>query len=308
MTIPQYTHERWLYKVTIDTSNQSIVISEDGGGAVVVNITAGDYYVHTGSSGLLGVIASALNASGSLSGTYSFEPTTPTLTNALGRCGIRMRVSGLSTSLSVTLAGGGSVTQPNMAQILGLGTDKAGGVFAGVADGADFILDSRYTYAGSWVPYERRTQYTPHPSGIAFASSEYAERLDFYVMDYGERRHRTFEYEYLPSTRVYYGRANLFAYAAEAEEALCDTMNAFELLWRRLRRGERVYVTEYDAGVGLDLAEPDTSSSSSSSDLLAFDTVESAQAMASYVQEMRRAGEFYRVSGRLVVVEDGIEY
>lgn len=308
MTTPDHIHERWLYPVTIDATNRNFVVEEDGGGTTAISLPEGEYYVHTGAEGLLGVLAAALNASGALSGTYAFEPITPTQTLSLGRCGIRLRVSGLTTSLDVTLAGGGSVTQPTLAQALGLGTRTAGGVFSAVADGADFVLDSLYSYAGSWVPFERRATYQPDPTGIAFASSQYAERADFYVMDYGERMHRLVSYEYLPSTRIFYGRADLPEYADNAEEAREDSSNAFELMWRRLRRGDRVYVTEYDPGIELDLAEPVTTGLSGTSDLLAFDSVDTAQSMASYATEMRRAGEYYRVEGRFVVVEDGITY
>jgi hypothetical protein len=302
----EHRREKWLYPVVIDSGNGGITVTEDGGSPVAVSVTAGTYYVHNDTGGLLQVLAAALNAHGSLSGTYSFEPITPTQTMGLGRCGVRMRVTGLSTSLSVTVFSGAAPTRPALEECLGLGT---GGTFAGVADGSDFIVDGPFSYAGSWVPYERVAEHRRSAGGILYGSSEYTERTDFYALDYGRRTFRTTRYEYLPSTRIFVDRATVYEYAINAEEAEGDTGNAFESMWREMRRGASIYVVHYEPGERFTLDSADTSAPATyAAEELRVRDLAGAQDFSSMASVQRLAGEYYSVTFESVVVASSYAY
>lgn len=292
-------HQRWWYKVTMDATNNGITIQEDGGTPVSLTLDAGDYYHGTQLDGLLNALLAKINAS-ALTGTYSFEITTPSTSVDMGAVGLRMRVSGLSTSLAVTVFNGAAPTRPSLEDCLGFG---AGGTINGVADGSDFVLDAPFCLAGVWVPLRPYIRYTRGSGRLAASSTPYLEDADTYVMDRGLRATRTVRYTHLPSTRIHTDRATLQGYAKTAQEGWGDTGNNFTWLWERLSKGDAITVSHHDAVDPQTIGIPTTDIE----ELVAFDlaAVDSLDKVATL---QRAGGEFHAVEFKCAVVNSNLAY
>ncbi len=254
-----WQQEKWLYRVPIDSTNKSILINEDAGGLVTITIDEGDYWVHDDPSlesthpSLITEIEAKLNASGSLSGTYTCSASTPTESPTIGAFGIKITVSGAS-SFTLLDASSSTATRPALAECLGLPFVTEARTISSVGT----VLYSPYTYAGCWAAPRWRSEATPDLEPLVFAASEYEEQGDSYVMDYGTRHKRTWRYVHVPAAHVFTSRGALAAYAATAELGLGDGNNALEYLYLAASRRTDLLVVEYPVGTDADLSVDDT--------------------------------------------------
>lgn len=297
MTLP-VRYERWLYPVTIDSTNDSFQIRVDGGSFVTLTIPQGDYLVTFGGGlGLLDAVVTALAGAGV---TATFEPTTPTGTS-IGPIGARLVVSGV-TSFQLRILPAADATSPTLDQILGL---DGGDTFA-----VGGVIEPVGAMAGVWVPGVRRRTYEPRPEGVLEGSTEFTERADFYANDYGSRLIRRVEYEYIQSPFIFTGRAQLIDYAQNSPAALGDDSNAFERLWERMRRGDSIFVIHFDDNSpGPSLAPPDTSAGGDPpAEELRARNVRDVQRMAQIVRPQVMGGEYYAVAFDAVVVASSYAY
>ena len=308
MSTPSFPHERWLYPVTLDATNNTFEVSEDGVVFRSVTLTPGDYYMTYSvgaGDGLLDELVTQINATAGLTPGYDVDPITPRATMGLGRIGIRITAP-IVTPLTFRFpTSTGSTSRPTLAQMLGMEEgDNVGTLFDG-----EGILDSWGALAGVWIPGVRRTSYEPQPVGLVSYSTAYAERSGGYGLDRGRRRLRSVAYEYIPSTRVFFGRANLPEYAINAEEATGDTSNSFELMWRRLSAGDSIYVVHYGPSEEVDLSVPDVSyGAARAADQVVAENVEGAQVHSAIATMQVLGGELYRVGFDVATVASSYDY
>ncbi len=308
MSTPSFPHERWLYPVTLDATNNTFEVSEDGVVFRSVTLTPGDYYITYSvgaGDGLLDELVTQINATTGLTPGYDVDPVTPSGTSGLGLIGIRL-IAPITTPLTLRFpASTGSTSRPTLAQMLGMEEgDNVGTLFDG-----EGVVESFGALAGVWIPGVRRTSYEPQPVGLVSYSTEYAERGNGYGLDRGRRRLRAVAYEYIPSTRVFFGRANLPEYANNAEEATGDTSNSFELMWRRLSAGDSIFVVHYGPGEDIDLSVPDTSyGAARAADEVVAANVEGAQVHSAIATMQVLGGELYRVGFDVATVASSYDY
>jgi hypothetical protein len=297
MSTPSHAYEAWEYKVTVDSTHDgSIVVTEDGGAPAAINLSAGDYFPGE----LRTELQTKLNASGDLSGTYTVGIDTPTSSQAAGKQGLRISASGLSTSLVIQVASGAADTSPQPEEWLGWGDITT---VNGIADGSNFVCVSPYSIVGIWVPREARVSAEPMQERIITGSTRFTERADFYAVNRGTRRRRTYVYEEIPASRILKGRGLLPAYAAYGEIATGDQGDALEWMWERLSAGESVRVIWYDALEALDTADNLTEL-----EVVRIDGLDAAADMRDVVTRMRLAGESYRVEIPCVIVSTEVDY
>lgn len=297
MATPAHEYEAWEYQITVDSSHDgSIVVTEDGGSPVVIDLDAGDYYPDE----LRTELQTQLNGSGSLSGTYTVSVDTPTSSQAAGKQGLRISASGLSTSLSIAVASGVNDTSPMPEEWLGWGDVVT---VNGIASGSDFVCVSPYTVVGVWVPRERRTSAERTQERLVVGSTRYLEHADFYAVNRGTRSRRTYVYEEIPSSRVFKGRGQRADYALYGEIGQGDEGDAFEWMWERLSAGETVNVVWYGANEALD-----TSSGSTETESVRLDGLEAGADMRDMITRQRVAGEAYRVEIPCVIISTEVDY
>jgi hypothetical protein len=298
MTVPpSHPYEAWEYRITVDSTHTgSIVVTEDGGTPVAINLDAGDYYPDE----LRTELQSKLNAAGGLSGTYTVSAALPTDSYLAGKQGLAISATGLSTSLVVQVLSGGSDTSPRPEEWLGWGD-----VFTvnGVAQGSAFVCTSPYSVVGVWVPREHRVSATRTQQRIITGSSAYTERTDFYAVNRGTRSRRTYVYQEIPAARVFKGRALAADWAAQAEIATGDQGDAMEWMWERLSMGESVRVVWHDAGEDLDAAALSTET-----EVVRIDGLEAAADMSSLLRRQRLAGEVYEITIPCVIVSTEVDH
>jgi hypothetical protein len=297
MSTPAHPYEAWEYKVTVDaTHDGSIVVTEDDGAAVAVDLDAGDYYPDE----LRTELQSKLNASGDLSGTYTVSLDVPTASQQAGKQGLKISASGLSTSLSIAVASGASDTSPQPEEWLGWGTTTT---VNGVAEGSSFVCVSPFGVVGIWVPREARVSAERAPERIITGSTIYSERADFYAVNRGTRQRRTYAYEEMPASRVFRGRGLLADYAAAGGIGKGDQGDAFEWLWERLSAGESARVVWHGPGEPLDAAANLTEL-----ETVRLDGLEAGADMRSMIRRQRLAGEAYEVTIPCVIVSTEVDY
>jgi len=285
--------EIFLYPVLRTDSQDQLFVSEVGGVSTFVNLPAGTYYAHRDSTlgfqgypSLFLALESAMNAA--LTGTYTISAATPTESSAWENLGIQITATGV-TSFSITDFAD-EQPLPSIAQLLGCPQDTA-------VNSVGTVWTSPRTRAGKWVSNMERTEALGFPESVIRFSTGRTERQDAYAVDYGERLTRRFVYEFESAAVVFEQRATRQSYAAASALATGDVHNAFESLWRRMRRLDEIIVVYFEEGEPFDL-EVDTHGH----EVVKLDSEEVAQAFASVAALRLRGPETHTLTLPTVVV------
>jgi hypothetical protein len=298
----EWAQEKFLYRVTMDANNAVLTVTEEGGGAVLVSVAAGYYWVHDDASmeathpSLITAVEAALNGSGSLSGTYTCSASTPTESPALGAFGIKVTATGI-TDFTFACGATSTATKPTAAMCLGLPHVTEGRAISSVGT----VLYSPYSYAGCWASPVWRSEATPDEVALTFASTEYREQEDAYAMSYGSQHKRAWRYIHVPAAHVFEGRADIQAYATTGEVGLGDDHNALQYLYRESQRLSDILVVAYPPGEDADLTVDDTHP---------YEVVRmsSYDAFSGIQRRSRDAGEYHTLTWETCRVSGDLEY
>lgn len=234
--------------VTLDATNNTIEVAENGGGLVAVTVPPGTYYGHKDPAldathpSLYLALEAALSAA--LTGTYTVDAATPTMTTLFEGRGISItRDSGF---FSVLCSSSLTATTPDLCDFLGF---DRGMLYPSVGT----VWTSPYMRDGMWRSTEQRTLAERETSVEIEYSTTFTEREDAYGLDRGVRNIRQWRYEDVQASHVLLGFASEADHAATGEVALGDERNTWERLWRALLRLDDVLVVYYQAGQAPDL-------------------------------------------------------
>lgn len=295
MGSPEFEYEAWEYQIVVDSTHEgSITVTEDGGSPVTIDLDAGTYYPGE----LRTELQSELNGAAGLSGTYTVAVHTPSKSNDVGKRGLSIKASGLSTSLSMTVSSGAADTSPRPEEWLGWGGDAT---VNAIAQGSDFVLISPYSTVGTWVPREPRALAYRQSQRLSRGSTPYTEQADSFTLNRGVREVRSWRYEYLPAAFVLDGRGKVAAYATTAGIATGDVGNAFEWLWLRLSDGEPAKVKVYSANTPLD-GTPEAT------ETCYIDGVEQGAEMGDLLRLQRLDGEYFVATFRTAISDTDWDY
>lgn len=292
-----YGQDRWLYPITIDSSNNTIEWREDPGGGMTLlttTIAAGTYYCHNDATlnstypSLYIAIKAAMEAESTASAlglSYTFEAITPTSSTAQTLGGLRITsTDAWEMALFADIHKTGA-----------LGFVEDTGYLA--SDGSDRI-DSPYTICGVWMPPEWATDKRSRPVRTLSESTEYTEHADAYSTDRGTRRIRTFIYEHITAAHVYATRGNDAGYANTGELAQYDVHNAFEALWTAWGDGAAIVVVHDVNPNTLDVI-------GEGYEIVKRANIEVARDFNNAIDLMITGGEYYRITLPCVITNAG---
>lgn len=292
-----YGQDRWLYKVTITASNNTIEWREDTGGGMTLlttTIAAGDYYCHNDSTlnsthpSLYIALKAAMEAESTASSTgqsYTFEAVTPTSSTEQTLGGLR-----ITSSDAWELAQFSTINYTGA-----LGHIRDTGYV--VADGSDRV-DSPYTNKGVWMPPDWATDKRSRDVRTLAASTEYTEHDDHEQVSRGTRTVRVFVYEHITAAHVFNTRANDAAYASTGALAQYDVHNALEDLWVSWGNGDDIIVVHDVNPNTLDV-------DGEGYEIVRHTSMDAASDLYNVIDKMIDGGEYYRVTMPCVVTDTG---
>jgi len=231
---PYTAYDRYLWSVDITTSDNQIVITESGGSAVAVTISADTYWAHNDDDtdstypGLFKALEDALNASGSLSGTYTLESQTPTGSSLEGS-GLRIN-STVDFTLNFTDTStdtSGWTLDPRL-----LGWPEGQESDSDVSSSST-IADSPLSYYTSWVVPDAANDLRPSPISAQASSSPDASRA--FTLRWDANTMVNAHYMHLEGAHIFSSRATEAGEASFAGLPADDEHNALRDLWERCR-------------------------------------------------------------------------
>lgn len=251
--------DRWIYPVTIDSSNQDLVLFEDDGAGntaeATLTIPTGTYWcllkpIPAGVTipspltslyeEILSEITSARNSGNLVStGTYNIARIDPSSSdNTFGKkSGLRFEYTGTDLSSFELRFGSSSHTFPP--EVFGFLDTRTTN-----ATSSSLQIDGPHTCWGTWTSVR---------IGRKTAGVQYEEELDeasysrFTHVSWQRKVIRDFRYFNLPGVHVYRGRATRDKYASVGDLAKNDQNNCWEDVWARMRDGSEAIII-HDSG------------------------------------------------------------
>lgn len=288
--------DRWYKPITITSSNNSFVLTEDPTGVpttYTVTIPAGTYAAYYSSSdfsvasSLYYAIRTALAAAGA--NNYAFSAATPSLSTEQTNAGLRIN-SVTSGTFRVDF-NDASFTMDN--RWFGFGTAETNTT----SDGSDNV-DSKYTVLSTWTSWTLTDGTASEKiSHLEREINESSDRTaDAYQVEWNEDRIRNMVYEFVPAAHVYENRQDALdatAYYDTAKLDATDNHNAFEQIWDA---GSRLgdIIVQYDSVTDLD---PINNSYS----IVRFNDAGQRKSMRDCARITTRGGEFYTIDVELLV-------
>lgn len=334
-----YGADKFFVPLTIDSSNQDIVIHEDPDddgtyeNQSTISISEGDYFNHStgsglspdGNAGLLSAIETAINADGTLDGTYVIEAATPpmgalspTYGNELTNSGIVIKeTSPIPWKLVLSDA---NWTLPN--KWLGFEVCTAVSDRTSTLDSGAHEIPSPFSLWGQWQVHtlvgDKASDKTSRDVQSMRASSDDMEQAR--VQKYNTITVRNFEYEVVPGAMARQNRGHDQGSAIMAripwDDTLCvdpygDVHNAWEDLFYLMTEpntstGNLVDVMAvYDTGDDSNAHSVDTGADDKSVEVLRFRAEGGSDNFSdpSEYWSKKRHGELYKIQWQMQVID-----
>lgn len=311
-----YTPDTFYCPITIDSTNNVIVITEDPGGTptvITVTVDAGTYYLHDDSSfhatakGLLHTIKTLLNSgttaglgtrSGTPANTYAWSVATPSSSTGLTNNGLKLS-STTSTDYEITWTGATTMLPEWFGGVTAAFDD------ASVTSGGDEII--------TWARATRYRMCTRDILDISGGGTGCAvTKIRTYYKDvrwssqrpsdsvavvWDEGYFRDIVYEDVPGVEVYRERSGESEWAGTTDRATGDGNATWYDVWDALAVGGTVLVVH-------------NSTSDLQIDTHAYESVRFWEPTPwdQFAQQLYAPGDYYRISLRLWADPDASDY
>lgn len=258
-----YNVDTWLTPITIDSTNNVIVVTEDPSGSptvITITIDAGTYYLHDDSSfhatkkGLLYTIKTLLNdgttaglgtVTGSSANTYSWSAQTPTTSTGLANNGLRLTAASTATVWEVTWTGATTLDAHLFGSILSspIVDDTSSN------SGGDQVFTWPHATKHRMVTRDLGDGHAVDKRRVPYKDVRWSSQRpsDSVAVVWDEGYFRIMRYEDVPGVEVYEERASEAEWAGTTGRGTGDTKAVWFDVWDALSVGGDVIIVHDSA-------------------------------------------------------------